>query len=836
MSEPKRKFESGWDKVIKKQKKAEENAKYPKIDTFFRSAQSSIDTASEGRTSQNQEVSVIVSENPSTSNDTHSAAIADETPITHSTSDNDNTLDSVTNESLILNDSAIVVSNDVGIWSELQPVEIDYLIKEGPLNYQHKDGTFENSKRNYENRARSCYNGLFFGKKTNNEPYLREWLCYSPQSGKVFCFYCKLLKNTLNQFISPGFDDWRNTITIQRHEESLLHKEAVGIFFSRSKNIGIDRVIMNQTIEEGNYWKKVLRRVVSVIKFLSERGIAFRGTNEKFGSTQNGNYLGLLELVAEYDDFLKHHILQYGNKGSGRASYLTKTICEEIIEIMGEKVRQKIIDEIKEAGYFSVSVDSTPDCSHTDQLTVIVRYVSNGSPVERFLTFLKTDGHTGEQLASQLLTYLEDCGIDFEKCRGQSYDNAPNMTGKYRGMQAILISKNPFAVFIPCAGHSLNLVGRAAVDACTESVSFFGIIQQVYKFFVASAKRWSVLQQYLNNDKITLKSLSETRWEAHFKSVNSIFLNYKEICIVLDEYANNLSESGDTRHEASALLNKLEEFEFAIMLILWNEILEPFHRSSQSLQSTTASLNNCVLIYESLNSYIIDLREKFDEIELEAKEMLPDVDYRAIHRRQRTRTRNLMDGDAPETVMDPRTRFRVSTFIPIIDTLTANISSRSKVYKEVMEKFQFLTEVNQSDQDLKQNLENLEQHLPQDISVSSLQEFLHFNAFVRTNIDENSRDFQGLYLFIIENGLQNVFPNVESILRLFLSLMITNCSGERSFSRLKFIKNVHRSTMSQHRLGDLTVLSIECQILRDLSFDAIVSDFVDKKMRQKTFL
>ena len=45
---------------------------------------------------------------------------------------------------------------------------------------------------------------------------------------------------------------------------------------------------------------------------------------------------------------------------------------------------------------FSFSVDSTPDISHTDQLTLIVKYVSpvNGLPNERFLTFLELKDHS----------------------------------------------------------------------------------------------------------------------------------------------------------------------------------------------------------------------------------------------------------------------------------------------------------------------------------------------------------------------------------------------------------------------------------------------------------
>ncbi|CAG5022550.1 unnamed protein product [Parnassius apollo] len=72
-------------------------------------------------------------------------------------------------------------------------------------------------------------------------------------------------------------------------------------------------------------------------------------------------------------------------------SYSSKTNCEELIELMSQEVRSVILAERRVAGYFSLSVDSTPDLSHIDQLCVIIRYVSpfDDLPVERFLTFLE---------------------------------------------------------------------------------------------------------------------------------------------------------------------------------------------------------------------------------------------------------------------------------------------------------------------------------------------------------------------------------------------------------------------------------------------------------------
>jgi len=46
-----------------------------------------------------------------------------------------------------------------------------------------------------------------------------------------------------------------------------------------------------------NYWKNVLKRLIETISFLSERGLPFKGSDEHFGSKNNGNYLEILELL-----------------------------------------------------------------------------------------------------------------------------------------------------------------------------------------------------------------------------------------------------------------------------------------------------------------------------------------------------------------------------------------------------------------------------------------------------------------------------------------------------------------------------------------------------------
>ena len=192
---------------------------------------------------------------------------------------------------------------------------------------------------------------------------------------------------------------------------------------SRQQTSGIiDSQLSNQFESERQYWRNVLRRAVAVIKFISERGLALHGANEVFGSSQNGNYMGMLELIGQFDPFISNHIKQFGNKGKGRASYLSSTICEEFIKLIGDKLLSVIIAEIQEAKYFSLFVYSTPDLCHVDQLSIIVRYVSmeTNEVVERFLCFLPIERHTGEYLPTNVVKFLQEHNIDIGNACGQS--------------------------------------------------------------------------------------------------------------------------------------------------------------------------------------------------------------------------------------------------------------------------------------------------------------------------------------------------------------------------------------------------------------------------------
>ena len=275
----------------------------------------------------------------------------------------------------------------------------------------------------------------------------------------------------------------------------------------------------------------MLKIIVAVVKFLYERGLPLRGGNEIFGSPQNRNFLGLLELLAQFDDFLADHIRRFDNSDKGMPSYLSFAICNEFVQLLSKEATTKIANEVKKAKYYSVTVNSTPDVTKVDQLTFIIRYLQDdGTIVKRFLKFVESKGQNdAESITYHILRTPTEYEINLNKCREQSYDNASNLSEKYTGVQARLKALNPLIHCIPCSAHSLNLIGLCAGESCINAVLVIGFLQNFYKFFFASKKRWAKMQSAIKAK--TVKSLSNIRWSARSDATTAFKKNFVETTV-----------------------------------------------------------------------------------------------------------------------------------------------------------------------------------------------------------------------------------------------------------------------------------------------------------------
>ncbi|KAK4438543.1 hypothetical protein Salat_0188700 [Sesamum alatum] len=141
---------------------------------------------------------------------------------------------------------------------------------------------------------------------------------------------------------------------------------------------------------------------------------------------------------------------------------------------------------------------------------------------------------------------LKSLDLNVDDVRGQGYDNGSNMKGKKQGVQTDM-------------AHS-----------CVKAVSFSGAVQRIYTLFSSSTKRWKVLLDHVSD--LTVKSLSNTRWESRIKSVKAIRFQTSEIRSALSEL-HRTCEDAMSKSEAKSLANSLESFEFLLGIVIWYDIL-----------------------------------------------------------------------------------------------------------------------------------------------------------------------------------------------------------------------------------------------------------------------
>ena len=82
--------------------------------------------------------------------------------------------------------------------------------------------------------------------------------------------------------------------------------------------------------------------------------------------------------MAKFDPIMTQHVGRVESGASSHTHYLGKTIQNELIDSISSKTLESIVDEIKTIKYFSIILDCTPDLSHKEQLSVIVRTVLLG--------------------------------------------------------------------------------------------------------------------------------------------------------------------------------------------------------------------------------------------------------------------------------------------------------------------------------------------------------------------------------------------------------------------------------------------------------------------------
>lgn len=251
---------------------------------------------------------------------------------------------------------------------------------------------------------------IFKVARQNGEVCERDWLVWSKIKESLFCFPCRLFSKVAvvsSRSILSSDQGWSKQQTwrklydkVPAHEKSDGHKKCYIQWRESERRFLQGKDIESQMDKEMaskvKYWRDLLKRILAVVLFLGERGLAFRGSSNKIDDHNNGNFLGVIELLAQFDPVLEEHVSkvkQSQNSGQRlQAHYLSADSQNDFIEACSSKVVQEIHAERERSKYYSILVDATPDCSHTEQSTFILRYILDCNSTfvvkERFLAFV----------------------------------------------------------------------------------------------------------------------------------------------------------------------------------------------------------------------------------------------------------------------------------------------------------------------------------------------------------------------------------------------------------------------------------------------------------------
>lgn len=753
--------------------------------------------------------------------------------------------------------SSLTCGDDPGLWPvSINSDLVNILVRRGPVQVRNHSFPINDDGRKFTDNY--YYRNLSNGEKIN-----RDWLVYSISKDSVYCFCCKIFGKTVSSLSDlNGFSDWQHlSLTLKRHETSVSHNENVKSWVQLNNMLQTKTTVNQMQLRllesEKKHWCDVIERIIAVIKFLSRQCLAFRGSSKTLFEHNNGNFLKAIEMIASFDSVMREHIrrIESSKSDSSRmAHYLGDHIQNEIIDLLGTTITNYILNKVRESKYFSVILDCTPDVSHTEQITVILRhvYLNNTNKkvevCEHFIGFCPITSSTGEGLLNFVLNLFSQLNLDIQNLRGQGYDNGSNIRGKHNELQKKILEINNRAFYVPCSAHSLNLVVNDAANISHETINFFDIIQEIYVFFSSSTKRWSIICKHLPD--IKLKALSATRWSSRIDAIKPLRYHIDKIFDALLEISENSSEwDCATTHKAHSLALNVQNYKFICSVVIWFDVLNEINSLSKMMQSPTMNTQVCINLLNNLIDKFTEYRtdEHFEMVLQEATKVAHklnvEADFPPINTlRPRRKPKQFQYEQRDEVLLDPKINYKVEFFFRILDQTLTSLKNRFEELKTLDDVFGFFSSklFSYPKDELMKHCKDLHLKLKDDsrneTDIDGIDLYNEINALKLHFLENQSSDPHTLLQYLFTNDLISTFPNTAIALRILLTLPVSVASGERSFSKLKIIKKYLRSTMHQQRLSNLSIVSIEHEILDSLDTRQLIADFANIKARKVQFV
>ncbi|XP_075663245.1 uncharacterized protein LOC142632793 [Castanea sativa] len=345
--------------------------------------------------------------------------------------------------------------------------------------------------------------------------------------------------------------------------------------------------------------------------------------DESLDSKIRGNFIELIKFTSTFNDKVASIVLENAPRNS---KYTSPTIQKEILHILSSNVRNAIHEEIVDAK-FCILVNEARDESKREQMAIILRFVDkNGFIKERFFHVVHVKDTTTLTLKNEICVVLSRYNLHIENIRGQGYDGASNMRGEWNGLQALFLKECPYAYYVHCMAHRLQLALVITSREVKVVHQFFDHLTNIINIVIGSSKRNDELQ-YAQGEQIenmitfneietgrganqigTLQWAGDTHWGSHFQSICSLTKMFNATCKVI----NTIFEEGvnyKQRGDAERAYQVLTSFEFVLILHTMKEIMGITNILCQALQQHSQDLLNAMHLVSTTKSLIQKLRD-----------------------------------------------------------------------------------------------------------------------------------------------------------------------------------------------------------------------------------
>ncbi|XP_064471819.1 52 kDa repressor of the inhibitor of the protein kinase-like [Ornithodoros turicata] len=696
------------------------------------------------------------------------------------------------------------------------------------------------------------------------------WLVLSKCQSGLYCKYCAL-------FTTGSVGGYQRNVTLQKlvtkplrtfarllgkdgdlplHEATRYHKEAVQaakafLACADAPETCVANQVSCQRLHQVDENRKRLLPIIDSIIFLGRQGIPFRGhrddgmladCSQGTSLTSNeGNFRELLRFrVASGDTELQKHLAST----SSRATYISKTTQNELIQCCGEEVLATVTGRVHESGMYSVMFDETTDLAHMSQLSLILRYVHKNVVREDFVQFVDlrrvssdTDTGinieepvlTGKILGEQVVTTLKTLGLDPEKCVGIATDGCSVMVSEICGAVSEIKKHAPNAVHCPCFNHALNLSlsKSCKVQAIRNAV---GIMKEVISFFAASSKRNVVLKSTLGGQ---LKGLCETRWVERHDSVIQFRESVGSVSKALDTIAD--WKEMQSAAKAKTLRAAISDSEFLVAIVCLADILAHTVPLSRLFQKEYLDVRTARSALADTMTVLRDRREKseeaFSELYKQAsalgEELGTELRSPRIAKRQTHRCN--------VATANTESYYRMSLYTPLMDNVLSDLETRFTTEAErAYELFLFVPpHTCATDGVDKEAVSAIGERYSAFMGNSAPIGPLLLQAELRLWREKwkTQTEVPGTAVEALDKCDREVFPLIRTLLQVLATLPVSVASAERSFSTLRRLKSWMRTQMAEERLTALALLHTH----RDIAIDTqrVIDRFASKARGQR---